>query len=110
MIDALRPWLTAFALTQALEMPIYRWASKSWRVAFFASAITHPVVWFIFPQLVVFSVPWPAVIALAETFAVVVEWAWLRANKVERALAWSLVANGFSFTTGLVLRELTGWV
>ncbi len=110
MLSILRGWLVAFCLTQALEMPIYWRITGSWRVAFFASAMTHPVVWFCFPWLSMLEVPWPVVVGLAEAFAVIVEALWLRANGVPRALLWSFLANAFSATTGLVLRELTGWV
>ncbi|MBL8913712.1 MAG: hypothetical protein JNM17_23625 [Archangium sp.] len=109
MLILLRGWLVAFALTQALEMPIYWRISRSWRVAFFASAITHPIVWFVFPSLAAW-IPWSAVVLLAEGFAVVVEAWWLKSNGVERALFWSLVTNAFSATCGLLLRELTGLV
>lgn len=105
----LRGWLVAFVLTQALEMPIYLRVSRSLRVAFFASAMTHPIVWFVFPVLAAW-LPWTAVVLLAEAFAVVVEAWWLKANGVERALFWSLVTNAFSATCGEVLRELTGLV
>lgn len=103
----LRDWLVAFTLTQMLEMPIYFKASKSWRIGFFASAMTHPLVWFVFPLLPIDY--WPMV-ACAEVFAVVGEALWLKLNDVKHPFWWSLAANGFSFTTGLIIRETTGLV
>lgn len=124
MLSALWGWLVAFFFTQLFELPIYWRATRSLRVGFFASALTHPVVWFVFPLLndgldrltaplpdVLGAPPgYVAMVALAETFAVLVEAAWLRANGVPRAFAWSLGANAFSATAGLVLRALTGIV
>lgn len=99
-------WLSAFLLTQALEVPIYLRVSRL-RVAFAASAFTHPVVWFVFPLLPLGYVP---MVACAEVFAVVVEALWLRWHGVHRALLWSFLANAFSASMGLALRAMTGWV
>lgn len=90
-------------------MPIYWRVSRGLRVAFFASALTHPLVWFVF-RLLEALVPWNAAMVAAEVFAVLVEAAWLRWNAVPRPLLWGVVANTLSATVGLVLRELTGWV
>lgn len=112
-------WLIAFAFTQIVECPIYWTALDDTRwnralkllVAFGASAITHPVVWFVIPEV------WRAVgriggywgmVALAETFAVTVEAAYLHRLGVRRALAWSLLANAASATLGLLSRWLFG--
>ena len=101
-------WLAAFAFTQAIEVPVYRRAGCSWWGAFGASAITHPIVWFvIFPY-----VPWGYVAkgALAEIFAWSVEALWLHSvQKRTHAWAWSLLANALSFSLGLVSRALFGW-
>jgi hypothetical protein len=102
---ALGQWLVGFVFTQAVEMPLYVSATASWRVAFFASALTHPVVWFLFPLLPLAY--WPMV-ALAELFAVLAEAWWLRAHGVSRALLWSLAANGASATVGLLSRAAFG--
>lgn len=101
-------WLAAFAFTQAIEVPVYRRGGCSWRGAFAASALTHPVVWFvIFPGL---PVGYVEKVAVAEVFAVLVEALWLRgALKRPRALAWSLAANGLSFGLGMLSRWLFGW-
>ena len=45
-------WLFAFAITQAVECPIYtRVFRVRLPVAFAASALTHPVVCFVFPAV-----------------------------------------------------------
>lgn len=102
---ALGQWVVGFAFTQAIEVPLYFRATASWRVAFFASALTHPVVWFLFPLL---SLAYWPMVALAELFAVLVEAWWLRAHGVSRALLWSLVVNGTSASVGLLLRAAFG--
>lgn len=102
-------WLVAFALTQAFEVPLYlRAADGDWYIAFFASALTHPAVWFVFPLLMDCGVPAAPMMAVAEAFAVLAEAAWLRAHGVRRAFWWSLLANGVSFAGGLLLRAVFG--
>ena len=61
-------WLSAFAFTQALEVPIYvvglgrdraggppGWPARV-GLAFLASAVTHPCVWYVIPRI--FYSPW----------------------------------------------------
>ncbi|MEZ4315722.1 MAG: hypothetical protein R3F14_47505, partial [Polyangiaceae bacterium] len=89
---------------------VRRWG---WRVgvAFGASAITHPVVWFAMPTLAIallrvaawtgpfeFSPELSTTIygLLAEGFAVTVEALYLRAFGVRRPLLWSVIANASS--------------
>jgi hypothetical protein len=97
-------WLTYFLFTQIIEIPIYGYALRGRvAVAFGASAITHPIVWFVFPRLI--DSWWPMVLA-AESFAVIAEAIWLRAFGLRRALAWSLAANGASFLFGLLWSAL----
>ncbi len=98
-------WLFAFVLTQAIEVPIYRRATGSLWVAFAASALTHPVVWFAFPLLPLGY--WPMVV-LAEVFAVTVEAWWLWRHRTPHPLRWSLLANACSATLGLVCRACFG--
>lgn len=113
----LLPWLLAFAFTQLVEVPIYRRALDGrFLVAFGASALTHPVVWFVFPWLFYRSAPLdgsPALywtmVAAAETFAVGVEAVWLAAFGLRRALLWSLLANASSLGLGLLSRWLFGY-
>jgi hypothetical protein len=101
-------WFWAFLFTQMVEVPIY---SVGLRVgilpALGASAITHPILWFlIFPYL---SLPYIWLVVLAESFAVLVEagyfaWAFHR----RRALLWSVLANAASFGAGMLSRSLFG--
>jgi hypothetical protein len=101
----LQPWLLAFAFTQAIEIPLYRRAGASLPVAFGASALTHPLVWFAFPRL---PLPWGWMVFWAELFAVLAEALWLRAFRVPRPLPWSLAANLASLSLGLLSRRLFG--
>lgn len=104
-------WGTAFLLTQAIEMPIYGLGTRdsglsvAWRVAvgFGASALTHPIVWFVLRELLEARLGFWAYFAVAETFAVVVEALYLRWFEVRRPWALSLVANGTSASVGLLL-------
>ena len=109
MLSALWGWLVAFFFTQLFEIPIYWKVTRSLRVAFFASAITHPVVWFVFPELMAHGVDYVPMVVLAELFAVGVEAWWLRFNGVPNAVLWSFVANGFSAGMGFVLRYFLGF-
>jgi hypothetical protein len=105
-------WLSAFALTQAVEVPIYsRAVDGPWRrrlaVGFAASAITHPLVWI--GVLYVLPGPWELRVLGMEGFAIGVEALWLRRFGVRRALAWSMVANGASWGLGSLSRAWLGW-
>lgn len=105
-------WLTAFTITQLIEIPVYFYAfhelkfSKIKRisVAFGASAITHPIVWVTVPVLLPFSDL--VTVVVVETFAVIVEAAYLRAFGLRMYFSWSLVANALSFGFGPLLRKL----
>lgn len=104
-------WLLAFALTQLIEIPIHARAlslaehgSSRWLLAFAASAMTHPFVYFAFPLLL--SPGTWGYLLVAESFAVTVEAAWLRKLGVQDALLWSLVANASSVAVASALRAL----
>lgn len=106
-------WLAAFAITQAVEVPVYARAQpdRAWPrrllVAFGGSALTHPIVWFVAPRVVQGS--WVAMAIAAETFAVVAEALWLFAFGVSRAFWWALLANALSVGVGLAIRAMLGW-
>ncbi len=106
---ALRAWLTAFLFTEIVEVPIYwRALACSLLAAFGASAITHPIVWFVF-----FAPWWRAGyltrVVAAEIFAWLVEAAYFRFLwHKRRTLLWSAVANAASLSLGLLSRHLFG--
>lgn len=121
MIEA---WLRAFLLTQTIEMGVYVFAQRvrplreRVAIAFAASAITHPLVWFVIPETMRRVVStgdsqtdWWIAIAVAETFAFSAEalWLWSFGARPAQAAAASLLANGASFTLGLFLYERMGW-
>ncbi len=104
-------WLFAFSITQAVEVPIYWIAHRApLRVvkAFGASAITHPVLWLVFPLFMEPSY-WRAA-ALAELGVVVVEAFYTRAFAVRHAWAWSLGANAASCAVGFAIYRALGWI
>lgn len=109
MLTALWGWLVAFFFTQLFEMPIYWYATHSLRISFLASAMTHPVVWFVFPVLMEHELDYLPMVILAEVFAVLAEAAWLHSNGIRRAFWWSLGANAFSATCGFGMRWLVGF-
>jgi hypothetical protein len=116
-------WLSAFLLTELVETPIYMRALLERReqedaavferwppalgVAFGASAITHPIVWFVMPELIPGS--WLTMVLVAESLAIAVEAAWLRAFGLRRALVWAVFANAASVVVGMGLRRIFGW-
>ncbi len=115
-------WLKAFLFGQAIEVPIYvlalrrapqRRGDSPWRlfwIAFGATALTHPVVWWVFPYLVVG--PYWLLGVLAESFAVAVEAVYIYAFGVRGplwALLVSILANGLSCGLGLLSRQCLGW-
>jgi hypothetical protein len=101
-------WALAFALTQIIEMPIYRaLAPVGWWRAFLLSAVTHPIVWYAIPPLCERAgLGYGQLLWIAEAFAYLVEAAMLRAWGLRwwRAIAVSAIANTASFAIGEVLR------
>lgn len=102
-------WASAFVLTQLVEVPIYGYALRGrWVVAFMASAITHPIVWFVIQPL------WPwrfyQGVLFAEAFAIIVEALYLqRVASLRHAWAWSLFANAASVAASFATRALFHW-
>jgi hypothetical protein len=119
-------WVWAFLFTQVIEIPIYmRGLSVKPYEAFGASALTHPIVWFVIPSLVyhlydflhslypafqLASAPryWVMVV-IAEIFAVVAEAIYFRVIGKEKTWRWSFLANMASVSLGLASRSLWGW-
>lgn len=104
-------WLGAFLFTQLVEVPIYTWALRGRPlIAFAASAITHPFVWWVFPRLTTaLELRYRTGFVLAETFAVVVEAIFLHRMGLRHAWLWSLGANATSVALGLTSRAYFGW-
>lgn len=108
----MRAWAIAFLFTQLFEMPVYAAALRARRpparlaIAFAASAITHPIVWF--GMLPFVASHYLHAFIAAECFAVVAEALWLRSFGVPRAIAWSLAANATSVVLGFTSRALFG--
>jgi hypothetical protein len=117
-------WSIAFCFTQLVEMGVYvqahapradgtpRPIAERLAIAFAASGITHPLVWFVIPEVGMSGLgisTWWHVVAIAEVFALLTEALYLRAFGVRWALAWSLLANGTSFIGGLFCYELLDW-
>lgn len=105
-------WALAFALTQLVEVPVYRaLAPVGWARAFSLSLVTHPVVWYVFPPLAdAAGLTWGQMIGLAEGFAYVVEAGLLRAYGVRwpRAIAVACLANTASVAVGELVRARWG--
>jgi hypothetical protein len=118
-------WLGGFAFTQVVEVPIYAWCAQGrglverLAIAFGASALTHPIVWFTIKDL--FYGPdafelglegepkWIAYAVVAESFAVGIEALYLRACEVQKPFVTALGANLLSVGLGLLSREWLGW-
>lgn len=107
-------WLMALLLTQLVEVPIYIRAAqgRGWAprvlIAITPSFLTHPAVWFVFPDLMANS-SYELYFVVAEGFAVGVEALFLRLVGIRRALGWSLLANAASVAVGMATRALFDW-
>lgn len=104
-------WAAAFAVTQAVEMPVYVFGAlrsnasrlQRWGLAFGASALTHPIVWFVLPPL--FG-NWLVYVIVAETFAVLAEGMFLFLVGGRRPWLFAVAANAASVVTGEAARAL----
>lgn len=105
----MKRWLAAFLFTQLVEVPIYTYALRGRAlVAFGASALTHPIVWFVIPRYWHGGGYW-GLVAASETFAVLVEAYYMKKAGLKHAFWWSLAANLTSSSLGLTSRALFGW-
>jgi hypothetical protein len=114
-------YATAFLLTLTIETPIVAAGLSRWYrvpaacgvpVAAGANVLTHPVVWFALPGLLVPSAGLLGYLLAAEAFAWLAEAAilWLAARRDPAGpLLLSLVANTASFMTGGILRIVGVW-
>ena len=100
-------WLVAFAVTQAVEVPIYRGVGGlSWTHSFAMSWVTHPIVWYVIaPLCQALHTSELTMFCVAEGMAWSVE-AWL-AHRLGitwvRAVLVALLANASSVLVGLWL-------
>jgi hypothetical protein len=105
-----KSWALAFALTHAVEVPIYLFLLRLvWRkriaVAFGTSALTHPYLWFVLPSLLLPVAGYWGFVAIGESFVVLVEAGVcvLLGVPARRALFASCVANAASVCAGFLL-------
>lgn len=107
-------WVLAFLFTQAVEVPVYAAALRSrplagrLAIAFGASLVTHPIVWW---SVLTFARDHDSYVAWstgAELFAVTAEALWLKLFGVSRPLPWAILANAASLGLGLGSRALFG--
>ncbi len=108
-------WFVAFVLTIALEVPIAAFLLRRADpdllrlgiLIFFANLATHPIVWYVIPQVLLIDTPGYAL--AAETWAVAAEallyWAAIRGLSARRAIGASLLANAASFAVGWAVGE-----
>jgi hypothetical protein len=107
-------WFWAFVATEAMELPVYVWGLRRTgrggiaraAIAFGASLLTHPVVWFGSPHL---PFGYGLRVGMAEAGAVLAEAAWMAAWGAPRPLALALLANATSLSVGLACRSAFGW-
>jgi hypothetical protein len=108
-------WFAAFAWTLAIELPVYTIVlhrhAGSWQrlcgSVLAVNAISHPVLWFAFPEL---SPYWLYVLA-GETCVIAIEALILAAviRNVRVAVVASVLANVVSTLIGLGLLQLLGY-
>lgn len=112
MSPFLSGWGRAFALTLAVEVPLVIALTKGTAplpqrvaLAVIANLASHPLVWFVFPEL---GLDYHAWLVLAEAWAVLVEtfvyMTQVPALGLRRAALISLAANATSVAAGFVLR------
>jgi hypothetical protein len=120
------PWFWAFLFTQIVEVPIYmRGMRARFHEALGASSLTHPIVWFVIPELwdrfylnvlqrhtsiwLTSSTRYVIMVVVAEVFAVVAEAFYFRFIGLEKPWRWSLIANMASFGLGSLSRAYLGF-
>jgi hypothetical protein len=116
MIDAIRSsiflsWALAFTVTQMVEIPIWMRAFRAplrFVKAFGATAITHPILWFVITPR--WRGDYWSMVIFGEAVVVLIEAAYARFLGAKRALLWSLVANGASAGLGIGVYAALGWL
>ncbi len=113
-----RLYIQAFALTLAIELPIYGFVLtgryqvgplRALALGLFINVVTHPNVWFVLQPLLAPSLGYLGYVAIAELFAWWVEavlmWAWLRRD-FRGLIALSLLANSAFYAFGALMMDL----
>lgn len=105
-------WLLSFALTQAVEVPLWGVLGRRWVtmvVGAGTTCLTHPLLWAAF---VADLLPYPILFVVGEVVVTLVEGLALCAVQPElrwrRGLAISAVVNAASILVGLTITAL-GW-
>ena len=106
-------WPIAFVLTQLIEISV---ALCIWKdipkrkvclYVFCASALTHPIVWFVFPGMMrQYQWDYGTFLLFAESYAYLVEILWYAAVRASRPIFISCAANTCSMLTGLLIQYL----
>lgn len=108
-------WSRAFLLTLVVEVPVATWLLRRaepelWRRAalvFFANLASHPLVWYVWTQVLLIGTP--GYVIAAETWAITVEAVFyvvaFRGLSVRRAVLTSLLANAASFAVGRLVMQ-----
>ncbi len=98
-------WLLCFLATQLIEMPIYVKmidVSMGRRLlfAFGASAITHPILWFLMPWG---ALPYFYLLILGEAAVFIIEGFYFQALGMKKPFYMSTVANSVSLSLGVLI-------
>jgi len=111
-------WLKAFAITLALEVPLYvlvsrRFVQKDRKVSTLRLALagaagtflTHPLLWFVWPRVVhdytAYIISGELIVAVVESFVFYLA---SRAVSLRAAFITSFVANAVSFALGALIQ------
>jgi hypothetical protein len=100
----MREWLIVFAITQVVELAVVGaiLGRRGLILAFVGTAITHPIVWFVLPNI---GLRYAAYVWTAELFAWLFEAAiYRRILPWPKALLLSFAANAASATAVALLR------
>lgn len=101
-------WFAAFVWTIALELPVYVALTRfrAWwmpvAVTVGVNALTHPLLWFVFPRIHPFAV----FVLAGEASVIAVEALILAALGVRRPLVVSFAANATSAVLGWLALQL----
>ena len=110
MSDYVHAWFRAYLATLVIEVPVvsgWLWPRLGWKTVgwgILASTLTHPMLWFVWPQV---GPRWWWV-GTGEVAVWLVEagiYAWALRGKATEGLALSALANGASLVAGLLMQS-----